>query len=108
MALQLESARFRGDPVLERIRAADSSVYLKDGQSGAPVKAVQYGLIDLDYAKQDEGLTPTDPVVGVGTITRLDGKWAIPNADRDEWLSGSTRPISEFNFTRKNEMDRLS
>ncbi|ALO05965.1 Peptidoglycan-binding domain 1 protein [Streptomyces venezuelae] len=128
MALQLESARFRGDPVLERIRAADTSAYLKYGQSGAPVKAVQCGLIDLGYAipsgatgffgnetsqavksfKQDEGLTPADPVVGVGTITRLDGKWAIPNADRDEWLSWSTRPISEFDFTRKNEMDRLS
>ncbi|MFE7546434.1 peptidoglycan-binding domain-containing protein [Streptomyces gardneri] len=84
MALQLESARFRGDPVLERIRAADTSAYL------------QYGLIDLDYAipsgatgffgnetpqavtsfKQDEGLRPAAPVVGVETVTRLDGKWA--------------------------------
>ncbi|MEU3690362.1 peptidoglycan-binding domain-containing protein [Streptomyces narbonensis] len=102
MALQLESARFRGDPVLERIRAADTSAYLKYGQSGSHVMAVQYGLIDLDHVipsgttcffgnetsqavtsfKQDEGLRPADPVVGVGTITALDGTWAIPNADR--------------------------
>ncbi|MFE7586080.1 hypothetical protein ACFU5Y_31440 [Streptomyces gardneri] len=54
------------------------------------------GLIDLDYAipsgatgffgnetpqavtsfKQDEGLRPAAPVVGVETVTRLDGKWA--------------------------------
>ncbi|MFD6878338.1 MULTISPECIES: peptidoglycan-binding protein [unclassified Streptomyces] len=131
MALQLESARFRGDPVLERIRAADTTAYLKYGQSGEHIKAVQFALIDLgnpSYAlpsgatgffgtetsnavkkfKQDEALTPADPVVGVGTIARLDGKWALPNADRDEWLSWSTRPIPEFNFTRKNEMTRLS
>ncbi|MFE9566635.1 peptidoglycan-binding protein [Streptomyces sp. NPDC006487] len=122
MALQLESARFRGDPVLERIRAADTTAYLKYGQSGEHIKAVQFALIDLgnpSYAlpsgatgffgtetsnavkkfKQDEALTPADPVVGVGTIARLDGKWALPNADRDEWLSWSTRPIPEFNFS---------
>ncbi|MFD8949794.1 peptidoglycan-binding protein [Streptomyces xanthophaeus] len=131
MALQLESARFRGDPILERIRAADTTAYLKSGQSGEHIRAVQFALIDLgnpNYAipsgatgffgaetanavkkfKQDEGLVPSDPVVGVGTITRLDGKWALPNADRDEWLSWSTRVIPEFNFTRKNEMTRLS
>ncbi|AZP22688.1 peptidoglycan-binding protein [Streptomyces aquilus] len=131
MALQLVSARFRGDPILERIRAADTTAYLKSGQSGEHIKAVQFALIDLgnpDYAipsgatgffgaetanavknfKQDEGLVPSDPVVGVGTITRLDGKWALPNADRDEWLSWTTRLIPEFNFTRKNEMTRLS
>ncbi|MFG3002072.1 peptidoglycan-binding protein [Streptomyces sp. NPDC048340] len=131
MALQLESARFRGDPVLEKIRAADTTAYLKYGQSGGHIKAVQFALIDLGnpaYAipsgatgffgtetsnavvkfKQAEGLTPADPVVGVGTITKLDGKWTLPNADRDEWLSWPTRPIPEFNFTRKNEMDRLS
>ncbi|MFJ2006721.1 hypothetical protein [Streptomyces chartreusis] len=131
MAPQLESARFRGDPILERIRAADTSAYLKFGQSGEHIRAVQHGLMDLGnpaYAipsgatgnflnetsnavvhfKQNEGLSPADPVVGVGTITRLDGKWAWPNADRDEWLSWQTRPISEFNFTRKNEMDRVS
>lgn len=29
MAPQLESARFREDPILERIRAADTTAYLK-------------------------------------------------------------------------------
>ncbi|MEU3479599.1 peptidoglycan-binding protein [Streptomyces sp. NPDC033754] len=129
MAPQLESARFRGDPILERIRAADTTAYLKYGQSGEHIRAVQYALIDLGpYAipsgatgffgnetsaavvkfKQAEGLVPADPVVGVGTISRLDGKWALPNADREEWLSWSTRVIPEFNFTRRDEMDRMS
>ncbi|MEU1232299.1 peptidoglycan-binding protein [Streptomyces sp. NPDC005828] len=125
----LESARFRGDPVLEQIRAGVTSSYLKFGQSGAHVVAVQNALIDLGprYAipsgatgffgnetsaavikyKQDEGLSPADPVVGQGTISHLDAAWSLPYADREEWLSWKGRPLPAFNFTRKDEKDRL-
>lgn len=122
----LESARFRGDPILERVRAGDQSTYLRFGSRGEHVKAVQFGLIDLGYAipdgatglfagqtsaavvqfKTDMQLVPKDPVVGIGTITALDGMWSVPFADRDEWLSGQVRPIPEFNFTRAHEFDR--
>ncbi|MFE0256164.1 peptidoglycan-binding protein [Streptomyces sp. NPDC059010] len=125
----LESARFRGDPVLEQVRAGVTSKYLKHGQSGPHIAAVQNALLDLGpkYAipsgatgffgnetssavikyKQDEGLSPADPVVGKGTISHLDAAWALPYADRDEWLSWKHRPLPAFNFTRKDEKDRL-
>ncbi|WP_328941371.1 hypothetical protein OG259_06720 [Streptomyces sp. NBC_00250] len=128
MAL-LKSARFRGDPVLEQIRAGTTSSYLKYGQSGSHIGAVQYGLIDLGYSipsgatgffgnetsaavvqfKQDQvpPLTPTDPVVGIGTMTALDTAWAMPCADRDEWLSWQTRRIPAFDFNRSRELARL-
>ena len=124
--MALSSARFRGDPILERIHDGDQSAYLRFGASGDAVRAVQFALIDLGYSipagatgnfasqtsdavvqfKKDHTLVPNDPVVGIGTITELDNEWASPFADRDEWLSWQTRPISNFNFTRQNELDR--
>src|SRR5262245_24932521 len=126
MELPLQSARFRGDPVLERIRAGDSSAFLRFGAQGTHVREIQNALIDLGYEipdgatgffgeqpsggvvqfKTDQNLVPNDPVVGVGTITALDDLWAMPFADRDEFLQGQVRPIPEFNFTRRNELDR--
>ena len=113
--------------MLERIRAEDTSAYLRRGAEGAHVREVQNALIDVGYSipdggtgffgdqtsaavvqfKTDQQLTPNDAVVGVGTITALDNLWAMPFADRDEFLQGQVRPIPEFNFTRRNELDRL-
>jgi putative peptidoglycan binding protein len=124
--MALASARFRGDPILERIRSGDTSAYLRFGAQGDAVRAVQFALIDLGSSipngatgnfgpqtsaavvqfKTDHALVPNDPVVGIGTMTALDDAWALPFADRDEWLSWQTRPIREFNFTRRNELDR--
>lgn len=124
--MALESARFRGDPVLERIASNDTSAFLRLGAQGDHVTKVQFALIDLGFDipdgatgnflqqtsaavvayKTSRGLVPNDPVAGVGTVTTLDGEWALPFADRDEWLSWQTRPISEFNFTRSDELAR--
>lgn len=124
--MALTSARFRGDPRLEQILLGDPSTFLRFGAQGDHVRAVQHALIDLGYDipdgatglfahqtsaavtefKTDMNLVPNDPVVGVGTITALDRAWALPFADRDEWLSWQTRPISAFNFTRRHELER--
>ena len=56
--------------------------------------------------KTENELVPNDPVAGIGTITTLDNFWALPFADRDEFLSWQTRPIPEFNFTRNDEQQR--
>lgn len=124
--MTLLSARFRGDPVLERIRNGDTSAYLRFGANGDHVRAIQFALIDLGYDipdgatgkyrqqtsdavvkyKTDHALVPNDPVVGIGTMTSLDQDWALPFADRDEWLSWQTRPIPEFNVTRLDELSR--
>lgn len=124
--MALESARFRGDPVLERIARNDTSAFLRFGAKGDHVRKVQFALIDLGFGipdgatgnflqqtsaavvayKTSRGLTPNDPVAGVGTITTLDREWAMPFADRDEWLSWQTRLIPEFNFTRADELAR--
>ncbi|WP_329343834.1 peptidoglycan-binding protein [Streptomyces sp. NBC_00663] len=121
----LSSARFRGDPVLERIRAADTTAYLSYGHQGEHVSTVQFALIDLGYEIPD-GATgnfvdqtaaavklfqeshelDNDMIVGRDTLSALDDAWALPFADRREWLSWQERPIPEFNFTRKNELDR--
>jgi hypothetical protein len=122
----LRSARFRGEPTLERIRAQDTSAYLRFGAQGEHVRAVQFALIDLGYSipdgatglfanqtsaavvdfKTDAHLVPNDPVVGVGTITALDDAFARPFADRDEWLSWNTRPFPQFNHSRVAELAR--
>jgi hypothetical protein len=124
MAL-LSSARFRDEPVLERIRAADTTAYLSYGHQGGHVTAVQFALIDLGYGIHD-GATgffgdqtaaavklfqeshelDNDMIVGLDTISALDDAWTLPFADRAEWQSWQERPIPEFNFTRKNELDR--
>ncbi|MEU8678664.1 peptidoglycan-binding domain-containing protein [Streptomyces sp. NPDC048560] len=124
MAL-LSSARFRGEPILERIRAADTTAYVSHGHQGEHVSTVQYALMDLSYEipdgatgyfgdqtaaavkvfQESHGLDD-DTIVGIDTISALDDAWALPFADREEWLSWQERPIPEFNFTRKNELDR--
>jgi peptidoglycan hydrolase-like protein with peptidoglycan-binding domain len=124
--MDLQSARFRGDPLLQRIADADQSAYLSFGARGEPVRKVQYALIDLGYSipdgatglfasqtsaavvkfKTEFHLVPNNPVVGVGTITALDGSWAVPFADREEFLSWTARPIQDFNFTRRDEFNR--
>ncbi|WP_328966533.1 peptidoglycan-binding domain-containing protein [Streptomyces sp. NBC_00239] len=124
MAL-LSSARFRDDPVLERIAARDTSAYLRQGHQGEHVTTIQFALIDLGYEIPDGatgyfgGQTADavklfqesheldhDAIVGADTLAVLDDAWALPFADRNEWLSWQERPIPEFNFTRKNELDR--
>lgn len=124
--MALESARFRGDPVLERIAANDTTAFLRFGAHGDHVRKVQFALIDLGFEipdgatgnflqqtsaavvayKTSHGLVPNDPVAGIGTVTTLDREWATPFADRDEWLSWQTRPIPEFNFNRADELAR--
>ena len=39
-------------------------------------------------------------------MAALDGEYALPFADRDEWLSWRTRPLREWNFTREDELLR--
>jgi hypothetical protein len=122
----LRSARFTGNPVLEAIAQGDQASYLRFGAQSDAVRAVQEALIDLGHSipdgatgffgeqtssavitfKTENALVPNDPVVGIGTITTLDNFWALPFADRDEFLSGQTRPIPEFNFTRNDEQER--
>lgn len=124
--MALESARFRGDPILERIAGNDTTAFLRFGAQGDHVRKIQFALIDLGFDipdgatgnflqqtsaavaayKTSRGLVPNDPVAGVGTVTTLDREWALPFADRDEWLSWQTRPIPEFNFTRADELGR--
>jgi peptidoglycan hydrolase-like protein with peptidoglycan-binding domain len=124
--MALESARFRGDPVLERIATNDTTAFLRFGAKGDHVQKVQFALIDLGFDipdgatgnflqqtsaavvayKTSRGLVPHDPVAGIGTVTTLDREWATPFADRDEFLSWQTRPIPEFNFTRADELAR--
>ncbi len=125
--MPLVSARFRGTPILERIHDGDSTVFLRVGDQGEHVRAVQFALIDLGFTipdgatgnfleqtsaavvqfKTEHSLSPADAVVGRGTIGALDAAWAEPFADRDEWLSAQVHPIPEFNFTRQDELDRL-
>jgi Putative peptidoglycan binding domain len=124
--MSLQSARFRGDPVLERIVTGDTTAFLRFGTQGEAVRQVQFALIDLGFDipdgatgnflqqtsaavvayKTSRGLSPNDPVAGIKTVTTLDAEWAIPFADRDEWLSWQTRPIADFNFHRGLELAR--
>lgn len=121
----LESARFRDDPVLERIAAGDTSAFLRFGTTGPAVEKVQQALIDAGFDipsgatgnffqqtsdavvayKTDRGLMPNDPVAGRGTVTKLDGEWALPFADHEEFVSWN-RALPEFNFTRRAENAR--
>ena len=124
--MSLRSARFTGNPVLEAIAQGDQASYLRFGAQSDAGRAVREALIDLGHPipdgatgffgeqtssavitfKTENALLPNDPVVGIGTITTLDNFWALPFADRDEFLSWQTRPIPEFNFTRNDEQDR--
>jgi hypothetical protein len=124
--MALTSARFRGNSIFERIHHADTSVYLRINSQGEEVREVQNALLDLGYSipegataflgsqtadavsqfKRDHNLVPSDPVVGTGTITTLDTLFAMPFADRDEFLSWATRALPQWNFTRRNELHR--
>src|SRR4051794_27836321 len=123
--MALESARFRGDPVLERIATGDTSAFLRFGATGPAVQKLQQALIDSGFEIPDgptgnffqqtatavaafktaRGLTPRDPVAGRGTVTTLDGEWALPFADHEEFVSWN-RALPEFNFTRMDENAR--
>jgi tyrosinase len=90
-ALQLQSSRFQGDPVLEQI--ADGRTSLHVGSRGDAVRRVQEALRDLGYEvavdgafgnqtagivrqfQQAEGLG-ADGVVGRNTLGRLDSRFA--------------------------------
>jgi peptidoglycan hydrolase-like protein with peptidoglycan-binding domain len=126
--MALQSARFRGVPRFDQIHAGVTTAYLRFNDQGDEVREVQYALIDLGYSipsgatgffgqqtsgavvqfKTDHALYPNDPVVGTLTITKLDEYFALPFADRDEWLSWKTRRLPQWNFTRLNELTRLN
>jgi len=119
----LQSARFIGDPVLEACLAGRHR--MMSPESGPAVLKVQQALLDLGYdlgPKRDDGrfgtftgravtlfktrrnISPNDPVVGPKTMAALDGEYALPFADRDEWLTWRTRPLREWNYTREDEL----
>lgn len=103
-------------------------------RTGPDVQAVQQALLDLGYElpvdgadgkfgpetgkavirfQDDLGIdhpgdidNPWDAAIGKDTMGELDKEWAVPFADRDEWLSWQTRPFSEWNFTREDELSR--
>lgn len=126
--MALQSARFRGKPRFDKIHGGDTSAYLRPNNQGDEVRELQYGLIDLGYSipsgatdffgaetsaavvkfKTDNSLFPNDAVAGQKTITTLDGYFAVPFADRDEWLSWQTRRLPLFNFTRQDELNRVN
>lgn len=126
--MALQSARFRGKPRFDRIHASDTTAYFRVNDQGDDVAELQNGLIDLGYSipsgatgffggetstavvqfKTDHALFPNDPVAGQKTITTLDGYYALPFADREEWLSWTKRRLPAFNFTRQDELNRIS
>lgn len=109
--MSLQSARFRGDLRLEAIGAGDQAQFLRFGDSGSGVAAIQAALIDHGFDipdgatgffgqqtadavvqfKTQTGLFPNDPVAGVGTVTALDTIFALPHADRREWAESFGR-----------------
>ncbi len=88
--MPLQSPRFAGDPVLEACLAGQHRMMAPE--AGDAVLRVQQALIDLGFAisggadgafgrdtgdavtefKLNHGLSPSDPVIGVGTMTALD------------------------------------
>lgn len=109
--MALRSARFRGDFRLEDIHAGEVARFLRFGDSGPPVSALQGALIDAGFPIPDgatgvfgqqtanavsafksfHGLIPDDPVAGVQTLTVLDDLFAEPQADRREWTESFGR-----------------
>jgi hypothetical protein len=128
--MALQSARFRGKPRFDKIFVGDVTAYLRVNDQGDEVSAVQQALIDLHprYSipagatgffgqqtadavvlfKTDHSLYPNDAVVGQKTITKLDGYFALPFSDREEWRSWKQRRLPQWNFTRRNELDRVN
>jgi peptidoglycan hydrolase-like protein with peptidoglycan-binding domain len=93
----LKSSRFAGDPILEGCFDGEQDKYLRAGSQGESVEKIQRAVVDSGYAlpkfgidgrfgpetsaaivafKQDSGIIPPDPVVGVKTMTVLDKKFA--------------------------------
>jgi len=89
----LSCPRFAGDPFLQQ--CADNVRQMRAPDGGLAVKRVQAALVDLDFSvgpdgldgafgpntakavtayKTDRGLSPHDPVVGPGTMGRLDAE----------------------------------
>ncbi|MEZ5114635.1 MAG: hypothetical protein R2737_00090 [Candidatus Nanopelagicales bacterium] len=98
--MPLSSRRFGGNATL--VACADAGYRLMAGDTHADaVSLVQQSLVDLGYAcpqtgqfdagtgaavtafKTDEALVPNDPVVGSGTIGRLDGYFVWEPTDPD-------------------------
>jgi peptidoglycan hydrolase-like protein with peptidoglycan-binding domain len=124
--MALQSARFRGEPRFDAIDAGDTDLYLRAGDQGDVVREVQFALLDLNYSipdaatgffgpqtsdavvlfKTNDGLVPTDAVVGKGTVGRLDDYVAVPFAGRDEWLSWQSRRLPRWNFSNFSRNDR--
>jgi hypothetical protein len=109
--MPLQSRRFRNEPRLEAIHAGVVASFLRFGDSGPAVKAVQEALIDAGFAipdgptgffgqqtsgavidfKRAFSLSPDDPVAGIQTLTTLDNQFARPDADRREWAESFGR-----------------
>jgi hypothetical protein len=126
--MALQSARFRGTLRFDKIHAGDTTAYFRVNDQSDDVRELQNGLLDLGYSipsgatgffgaetsaavvqfKTDHALYPTDPVAGQKTITTLDGYYALPFADREEWLSWQKRRLPAFNFTRQDELNRIN
>jgi hypothetical protein len=98
-------------------------------ECGLAVQKVQQALIDLGYElgpgrddsrfghltgnavtlfKTRRKIVPNDPVVGPKTMAALDAEFALPYAERDEWMSWHQRPLRQWNFTRQDELKRRS
>lgn len=122
--MSLSSARFRGNQRLEAITSGNVPKLLTYKRSRRGVRVVQEALIDYggynipngstDYFgqqtatavisfKTNHNLTPNDSVVGIQTITTLDNRFAVPYADRREWLEQFSRPFPYLNFNRFKE-----
>lgn len=98
--MPFKSDRFRGEPTLEACLAGKHRMYA--GAKGVGVKAVQQALADLGhlpasdvtgvfsidtgasvtYFKTVHALSPTDPVVGPGTMKALDAEIFTFDASR--------------------------
>jgi hypothetical protein len=89
----LISERFSGDEILEACFDGEQDKYLRRGSKGEPVTKVQQTLVDLGFElpvfgvdgifgnetgnavsqfKSDNDISPSDPVVGTRTISKMD------------------------------------
>ncbi|MGH8729489.1 MAG: peptidoglycan-binding domain-containing protein [Burkholderiales bacterium] len=96
--MPLRSLRFAGDPTLEKCIAGSHRMF--SAEEGLPVLRIQAALLELGFSLGPQGadgifgnqtgaavsvfksqqtppLVPTDPVVGVGTMTALDNRFFI-------------------------------
>lgn len=128
--MPLRSLRFAGDPILER--CIDGTHRMHTPEEGLSVVRVQAALLELGFSlgghgatgffgentgaavslfksQQNPPLVPTDPVVGVGTMTALDNAFFID----PPILDPAFREFSPFVAARRlepfvaNELARL-